>query len=133
MTSVVNGLGEIENIYWTVSSSGHITRGATATAGIVTETQAAWLPSGVRITAVRSGHRQLDIQQWQDPFLSSNGLIGGYSSSSDISQLALTPEGSGPKVGFEIENYFVTAARSSAGDLEVQVWETPTAVTPPPP
>jgi hypothetical protein len=132
MTSTVNGVDEVENIYWTVSSSGHISRGTTVTAGVVTQTTAAWLPSGIRITAVRSGHGQLDIQQWQDPFLASNGLIASYSSTSDISQLALTAEGSGPKSDDEIESYFVTGARSSKGDLQVQVWQTPMAVTPPP-
>jgi hypothetical protein len=33
---------------------------------------------------------------------------------------------------YEVENYFVTAARSMSGDLEVEVFETENADGPPP-
>jgi hypothetical protein len=64
-------------------------------------------------TAVRSGHAQLDVERWQDPSLAS--------------------EGSSPGGEYTLENYFVTAARSQLGELDVEVWETSSDTGGPPP
>jgi hypothetical protein len=136
MTSSVNSLNGLENIYWSISSSGHITRGDTAILGEghVTDSAGVWSPEGLRVTAIRSAPGGfLDLERWQDPFLASNGEIGDYASSTPISMVALASEGAGPAEDHEIQNYFVTAARSSAGDLEVEVFKTSQTVTPPPP
>ena len=133
MTACVNGSGDLENIYWNISSSGKITRAQTVTAGHVADTAAAWSPYGLRVTAVRGEPGgDLDLERWQDPFLESNGEIGDFDSSSPISMVSLASEGVGPVKDDEQENYFVTAARSTAGDLEVEVFETEQAITPPP-
>lgn len=134
MTACVDGSGDLENIYWSISAAGHITRDQTVTAGRVTTTAAVWSANGLRVTAVRGAlGGDLDLLRWQDPFLASNGEIGDFSSSSKISMVSLAAEGVGPVEDFEQENYFVTAARSAAGDLEVEVFDTAQAVTPPPP
>lgn len=134
MSTCENGSGDLENIYWNISSSGHITRDQTVTGGHVAYTAAVWSQGGLRVTAVRGEPgSDLDLERWQDPFLESNGEIGSFNSSSTITMLSLASEGVGPVTDDEQENYFVTAARSTAGDLQVEVFETEQAVTPPPP
>ena len=133
MTACANGSGDLENIYWNVSPSGNITRAQTVTAGHVAYTAAVWSQGGLRVTAVRGEPgSDLDLERWQDPFLKSNGEIGGFASSSTISMVSLASEGVGPVVDYENENYFVTGARSMAGDLEVEVYKTESADPPPP-
>jgi hypothetical protein len=134
MTACVDGGGDLEDIYWSVSAAGHITRDQTVTAGHVADTAAVWSQNGLRVTAVRGepgGY--LALERWQDPFLSSNGEIGEFDSTSPVTMVSLAAEGVGPVKDFEQENYFVTAARSTAGDLEVEVFKTEQGLTPPPP
>jgi len=133
MTACVNGSGDLENIYWSISAAGKISRGETVTAGRVADTAAVWSQNDLRVSAVRGEPGgDLALERWQDPFLASNGEIGDFNSSSRVSMVSLTSEGTGPVEDYEVENYFVTAARSVAGDLEVEVFETGNADGPPP-
>jgi hypothetical protein len=136
ITASVNGSGDLENIYWTISSSGKITRDQSATAGHASATAAAWLPNDFRITAVSGGSADLDTEMWENPwkFLSesSNGEEAHYDTSSAITQVAITGEGSTPEKDDSLSDYFVTGARSTAGDLQVQVWKASVNVSPPP-
>ena len=96
------------------------------------DTAAVWSQNDLRVSAVRGEPGgDLALERWQDPFLASNGEIGDFDSSSRIYGFSGL-RGTGPVKDYEVENYFVTAARSVAGDLEVEVFETGNADGPPP-
>lgn len=74
---------------------------------------------------MRSGHEQLAIERWQDPFLASIGEMSDYDSTTKIDTVSLASEGSSPGEGYTLQNYFVTFAdpkgrsrRRSLGDFE---------------
>jgi len=120
-TSVINSSRDLEVIYWTVNSKGVLTKGVSGTAGPASQVASCLLGSSISstpITAVCGGSSYLDVEAWFPTVPSATHTA--YQTTSAITSVAVTTTGSA-----YYDDYFATAVRTSAGDLEVQIWAYP--------
>jgi len=125
MTAAINGSGNLQVNNWNfavVDTFAVITPFSSATAGAASQVAidaASFTGGPFGVTAVRNGSGNLSVEVWS----SESKEIASYNTSTPIATVAVAAESndSFPASGGNI-NHVVTAARTSAGDLEMRVW-----------
>jgi len=115
-TAMVNSGGNLELINWGISTTGTVTRQVSATAGAASQIALCQQPI-LPFTAIVDGSGDLAVEAWTSGTKTLKESAT-YDSTSAVTLVAVAPDFDSD-IGME---GFVTAARGSDSNLELEVW-----------